>query len=97
MIPRRAPRALGSFVLAIAAAGAPSPRTIRLKACSRPTSSSVWARPTCSRCGADIQKKLNEIRNLSSQLKLAVQQQEAFKAGANNKEAMIQELYRTSD
>ena len=43
---------------------------------------------------SDVQKKLNEIRILSSQLRLAVQQQEAFEAGANNKEAMIQELLR---
>ncbi len=95
MISRRAPWALGSFVLAVAAVGGvlraqdDSPESV-LKANQLKRVGSTYVLAV----EADVQKKLNEIRILSSQLKLAVQQQEAFEAGSSNKEAMIQELSR---
>ncbi|HZW29698.1 MAG TPA: aspartyl protease family protein [Isosphaeraceae bacterium] len=41
---------------------------------------------------ADVQKKVNELRLLSRQLNLAVQQQEALEQGSQDREAMIQEM-----
>jgi aspartyl protease family protein len=41
---------------------------------------------------ADVQRKVNELRLLSRQLNFALQQQEAFEQGTQNREAVMQEM-----